>query len=167
MSITRISKKEVIKKQLETAISLYFFDKDKISTHTLTCAAHEILRDLYKLKGKDSLMADQILGLIKPERHREARDQLNEAKNFFKHLQNPKKELKIDFDITVFWLWDACLMYKTLYKKQTKDMEIFVVWFNISNKDLLENPKQIKKAESIYNKFKSKTKFYETIKKII
>ena|SRR5436305_13488939 len=42
----KISKLDAARRQLETAILLYFNEADPVSIHTLAAASHEILRDL-------------------------------------------------------------------------------------------------------------------------
>lgn len=53
--ITKISKIEAVKRQVNTAIQLYFHQMDPVAIHTLTCAAHEILVCMCKKKDKTSL----------------------------------------------------------------------------------------------------------------
>lgn len=55
----KISKLDAAKRQLETAIRLYFNSADPVSIHTLACAAHSIISDLNKkYKGKPMIMSD-------------------------------------------------------------------------------------------------------------
>jgi len=50
-----ITKQEVVSRQLETAIVLFFCDDDAISIHVLASAASQILYDVRKNKGKVSI----------------------------------------------------------------------------------------------------------------
>ena len=45
VSVTKLNAAE---RQLETAILLYFSDKDPVSIHTLCCAAYEVVHALNK-----------------------------------------------------------------------------------------------------------------------
>ncbi len=49
----RVTKLDCAKRQIETAIMLFFENHDPVSAHTLTGAAYEILRGLnFKAKGE-------------------------------------------------------------------------------------------------------------------
>jgi hypothetical protein len=52
----KVSKLDAAKRQLETAIRLYFSDGDPVSIHTLTAAAYNILRDVTKQKGVELML---------------------------------------------------------------------------------------------------------------
>jgi hypothetical protein len=47
----KVSKTDVAKRQIETAIRLWFFSGDPVSIHTLAAAAHQILHDLGNLEN--------------------------------------------------------------------------------------------------------------------
>jgi hypothetical protein len=81
-SIT-ISKLDAVRRQLNTAIELWFADGDPVSIHTLASASHDILHQLYKKKGLSNLLFDSIL--IKDERRKEWAESLTHHYNFFKH----------------------------------------------------------------------------------
>jgi len=53
--MTNITKQEVVSRQLETAIVLFFCDDDAISVHVLGSAASQILYDVCKHKGEISI----------------------------------------------------------------------------------------------------------------
>lgn len=52
----KVSKLDAAKRQLGTAIRLYFSDGDPVSIHTLTAAAYNILRDVTKQKGVELML---------------------------------------------------------------------------------------------------------------
>ena len=51
MAEVTLSKLDVARRQLETAIRLYFYDGDFVSTHTLAAAACKVLNDLTTLSA--------------------------------------------------------------------------------------------------------------------
>lgn len=53
MPSPKISKYEAAKRQLETAIDLFFEDGDALSAHTLAFAAFKVLLNLYLHRGND------------------------------------------------------------------------------------------------------------------
>jgi len=57
-----ITKLESARRQLETAVKLYFNDIDPVSIHTLACAAQEILAELNTKKGNvPAIMSDHLI----------------------------------------------------------------------------------------------------------
>jgi hypothetical protein len=86
MKEIKVSKLDAAKRQLETAIRLYFFDGDPVSIHTLTAAAYNVLRDITKRKGAEPVIfKGQVFDYVKPEHHEMFRAKISEAENFFKH----------------------------------------------------------------------------------
>ena len=62
----KVSKLDAARRQLETAIKLYFVFGDPISIHTLSAAAYNVIRDLNTKKDGDPLlMKDELLNYIK------------------------------------------------------------------------------------------------------
>jgi len=61
-----IDKTEAARRQLETAIDLYFDDADSLSVHTLAFASLKVLFDLYPHRNQDGFAA-QRGGIIKKE----------------------------------------------------------------------------------------------------
>ena len=51
-----ITKLEAARRQLESAIFLYFEEKDPVSIHTLTAAAYNILRDISAKRNLSPMM---------------------------------------------------------------------------------------------------------------
>src|SRR5712692_11905589 len=83
--VLKISKLEAAKRQLETAINLYFSEGDPISIHTLTSAGYNIIRDVSEKQGRSLIVKDLAVSVAKPEFRKMVRDELNRAENFFKH----------------------------------------------------------------------------------
>jgi hypothetical protein len=70
----KITKLEAARRQLVTAIRIYFADGDPISTHTLAAAAFEILDDLDNHGADSGTIFDRMEKNIKPERLKEFRE---------------------------------------------------------------------------------------------
>ena len=80
-----ISKLDAARRQLESAIFLYFNEADPVSIHTLTAAAYNILKDLSaKRIGSAMFVKGLILNFIKEEYRDEMHKKIYEAENFFK-----------------------------------------------------------------------------------
>ncbi len=61
MSIEKITKFEAAKRQLDTAITLWFSEADTVSIHTLVCSAHQIIHDINQQKGHRDLLYDSLV----------------------------------------------------------------------------------------------------------
>src|SRR5688572_29358241 len=80
-----ISKGEACRRLLETALDLYFEERDEVSIHTLVCAAREIANVLAGDKPRGVNLAKEIREGVVPDKHDVVFDKLAEAYNFFKH----------------------------------------------------------------------------------
>jgi hypothetical protein len=73
----KLSKLDVARRQLETAITLYFHESDPVSIHTLTAAAHGVLRDLSRVHEQGNrMMTDFIPDYVPPEVKPEFRERI-------------------------------------------------------------------------------------------
>lgn len=162
-----ISKLDAAKRQLDTAISLYFKNADPVSIHTLTAAAHQILMDLAKIEDIKSFMKDT--SIIRKGKEKEFLAMINEAENFFKHAErDPKGLLKFNPEETEALLLDAVEMYMQVTKEMPEDMSIYRVWFLLKNPEIVSDKTKDNLKEKNINveRFKSKTRpeFYSTMK---
>lgn len=162
-----ISKLDAAKRQLDTAINLYFKDADPVSIHTLTAAAHQILMDIAKPEGIKSFMKDT--SIIRKGKEKEYLVLINEAENFFKHANKDSHSLlKFIPAQTEAFLLDAVEMYMQVTKEMPEDMSIYRVWFLLNNPEIVsdETKKQLKEKNINVERFKSKSRpeFYSTMK---
>jgi hypothetical protein len=134
-SMLKLSKVDVVEKQLETAISLYFDYSDPISIHSLTCAAHGILSDLNRKNKRGTMIVSDIL--IADEYKKEWNNRLRRLQNFFKHANRDSTE-SIDFDpeITQYFIFDTVLKYHELTGEIPNYFAIFKSWFMAQNLEI-------------------------------
>jgi hypothetical protein len=80
-----IGKLDAARRQLRTAITLWFNDGDPVAVHTLASAAYEIIHavSLKRNPGRRDLLWDSLV--IKDEYRKEANALLRSPANFFKH----------------------------------------------------------------------------------
>lgn len=161
-----ISKLDAAKRQLDTALNLYFKNGDPISIHTLTAASHQILMDL----GAKSVIKDT--ALIRKGMEKEYLAIVNRAENFFKHAQRDQKEL-LEFNSkeTDFLLFDAVEMYMQIANEQPNDMAILRIWFKIQNPSIIsdEIQKTLRDKDVNYSNYAKMTRseFYINLKSVI
>ena len=82
----RVPKLDAAKRQLHTAIQLWFEDGDPVSIHTLVSAAHEIIHTLFKRKGLKGLLFDN--PDIPAQVRSEFAQAIKSAANAFKHARD-------------------------------------------------------------------------------
>ncbi|MFQ5652680.1 MAG: hypothetical protein ACE5IY_22330, partial [bacterium] len=123
----QISKIDAAERQLKEAIRLVIQNRDPISTHTLACAAHQILYDLARKKGLSSNIKD----IVPNRKKREWFNILNTPYNFFRHA-NKDTEKKIMFNPTIshFFILDATFLYQNLNNKLFYEGALFRLWFS-------------------------------------
>lgn len=167
-----ISKLDAAKRQLDTAINLFFKNADVVSIHTLTAAAHQLLMDIANLEGIKSFMKDT--ELIRKGKEKEYLNIVNEAENFFKHAdKNPRGLLKFNPEQTEFLILDAVEMYMQLAAEAPEDMSIFRVWFFIKYPNIIsdETQSKLKEQNLHYNiqhfRGMNKTEFYKIMKETL
>jgi hypothetical protein len=60
MATFTVSKLDAARRQLETAVRLYFCEGDPVSMHTLTSAAYQVLSDINRAQGGRPMLKEQI-----------------------------------------------------------------------------------------------------------
>ena len=82
-----VGKFDAGRRQLSTAIDLWFHGKDPVAIHTLAHAAYEIIHFISKVRnpGRRDLLLDTVL--IKDEYRIQYVKKIKEPGNFFKHAK--------------------------------------------------------------------------------
>ena len=123
----KATKLDSARRQLETAITLWFNDSDPVSIHTLTAASYEILRDLNK-KARGSPMGRDS-DSIKPEFSGQWRKLHSDAENFFKHAdKDPHDTFNLAPQSTDIMLLDAVAKYEELSQEKHHLMSMFTLY---------------------------------------
>jgi hypothetical protein len=139
-----VDKLDAARRQLKTAIKLFFNDGDVVSQHTLVMAAHGIVYDLArkrKIRGsiKDSpLVPAGVRGAFIKALHL--------PQNFFKHADSDDgARIRFRYNGTHFFLFDAVRLFALLARELPYPMKVFLVWFQLCYPELL--PYQKVKAD--------------------
>lgn len=154
----KISKLDAAKRQLETAIRLYFNEADPVSIHTLVGSAHQILTDLNKKRGGGPMILSD--HLVRKEYKKEFIRCIFEARNYFKHAnRDPDGVIDFNSDANDFFLYDACEKYQELTGENI--FIVFRAWFiaqHIGMFNLTSDEKN--KILLIAQKHKNKTEYF-------
>lgn len=138
----KISKLDAVRRQLETAIRLYFSNGDPVSIHTLTAAAYNITRDINKkMEGSPLLIKELFLKCVREGHEERIRKKLNEAENFFKHADRDHQAV-IDFnpELSEMLVLEACSAYYKLSGEFPPLFKLFQSWFIANHQDLFNFP---------------------------
>jgi hypothetical protein len=135
--VLKISKLDVAKRQLETAIRLWFHSVDPVSVHTVAAASHQILHDLGKRHGKSTALRS--LREVRPEFRKKTAKAISRCENFFKHAdRDPDELLNFDPEVTLYYLLDAVVTYEALTKEQVPIFGVLKSWAFIQYPEAME-----------------------------
>jgi len=112
----KVTKLDAARRQLLTAITLYFQAADPVSIHTLTCAAFEILVNLGGRASAPPTVYDQIIeAATKLGYEKQVCKALKAPQNFFKHADKDPDDCA-DFmpDATIFLIYEATKLFQHL-----------------------------------------------------
>src|SRR5207248_7558961 len=130
-----ITKLEAARRQIETAITLWFSESDPVSIHTLVSAAHRLVYDINSKSLGLPMLGDTTN--IRPGREKEYRGILAKASNFFKHAdRDAEKTLSFSPQSTAFHLLDGCNVYQSLATERRPLMRLFISYMEIHYPDL-------------------------------
>lgn len=122
-----VGKLQTARRQLETAVSLFFQHGDPVSIHTLTCAAYNVIRDINNSRDGSPMFAKQYYVNLEDK---PSLSDFNEPENFFKHAnRDPDAVLTFYPKFTECLLIDACEKYLNLTGDHVVDFIVFIMWF--------------------------------------
>jgi len=128
MKVLELTKFDVAERQLHLAIELFFSQSDSVSIHTLSEAASQVLRDIAPKFSKSSFYR-QHADLSKPEQ-RTLNNQLNEAKNFFKHAdKDPDLIFNFNPDSNHLSLFEVSLLHMEIKGSVEPQVLVYLTWF--------------------------------------
>lgn len=140
-----VNKIDAVKRQLETAIQLFFYEADPVSIHTLAAASYNLLRDLIKRHGGSPMFVkEQLIETVKPQYKTMIRNRLNEAENFFKHAdRDADSHAELNVALTELLLYEGCLKYREITSEMPPVFFAFISWYMLSRAFLFNLPPDI------------------------
>ena len=135
----QVSKLDAARRQLDTAIRLFFREGDAVSIHTLTAAAHQLLHDLSNgMPGKSTIRNPDF---VKPGKEKIYLKALASYENFFKHADtDPKDVLSFNPEATESFMADSVRCYYSMTQENVPTFRAFHVWFCLKHPELLNLP---------------------------
>ncbi len=138
LEVVPVKKLEAAKRQLHTAITLWFADTDPVSIHTLACAAYQIIHDINTDKKGSELLLDTTV--IKVEFRREYCNEMRKAMNFFKHAdKDPDPNGTIEFSptITDLFILFSIIGIKRFGERLSETSGAFLLFYATKNPHLV------------------------------
>lgn len=131
----KLSKIEAARRQIESAIWLWFVDEDIVSVHTLTAAAHRLLLELGRLWGENSL---PLASAYLPAQTARKKTNWNRAPASFFKSAKEDETYHLCERWTELYLFDAVMAYSHLTHNRQLSllMALFIVRFGVEREDL-------------------------------
>ena len=144
MKKIKISKLDAARRQILTAIRLYFNYGDIVSTHTLASAAFKITQNICDNSPElpDSL-TDWVDENIKPESKKMFWEKLHETANFFKHAENdPDSVHEFSPEHTENMLFQSVHQYQQLTGEWSAETRLFRIWYMLIHQTVFNTPQE-------------------------
>jgi hypothetical protein len=127
-----ITKLDAARRQLVTAIRLFFADDDLAAIHTLACAAREIYEKHCAAQGVERMF--EYIESANPQRTRkELWGILNGTRNFLKHPEvsmDLSAAIELDDEMNAAMLWVTCHDCAMLCKDaQPPEVQAYNLWY--------------------------------------
>lgn len=131
-----LAKLDVGRRQIDSAIRMFFAEEDVVALHTVAAAAHGVLRDLARHKGITKSIKDS--PLISDASRSEFFRAVNYPQNFFKHADSdPNTKMVFRYNGTAFFVLDSIVLYVALNEPLTQEMVVFLMWIQLRFPDLI------------------------------
>src|SRR5260370_7398531 len=116
----KFTKLEAARRQLETAIKLYFADSDEVSILTLAAAAYSLIRDINEHRQGEPMLKDLHL-FLPDDLAREFKTYINRPENLLKHAdKDPDRVGELEPRCTDVLLWESSPTYCDMTPAQNK-----------------------------------------------
>jgi hypothetical protein len=170
-SAIRISKLDAARRQLRTAITLWFTDGDPVAVHALAIAAYEILHTVSKKRdpNRRDLLFDS--DWIKDEHRRDWINLIKKNANFFKHAdRDPDDITELDPSMNEWLIMFGVVARQLCGEGQSQEESDFMWWFHVhrtkyltdAGRQMLADRWPAKIVE--FGRTLSKRKFYELLR---
>jgi hypothetical protein len=152
-----VTKLDAARRQLKTAIKLWFEDGDPVAVHTLIAAAYEILDTLaQRSSAVDLLYAPNIIN----DDHRiKWLRAIKSPANFFKHAdRDPDGTLEFPFIANEMFMFFSCIALEKMGKTVGMEETAMLFYFMLSNPDLIREDARKNIPSEVFDEFNSVTK---------
>lgn len=135
--VERITKLDAARRQLRTAVRMFFEEKDTVSTYTLAAAAEGVLAGILRRQGGTHFIRDS--DFIRPEYKKEFWRLLDRPRNFFKHAdRDPDDVLEFNPEVVASALLECAILYHHCTGRALREGSAFAAWFGIHHPNILK-----------------------------
>lgn len=147
MKKIKISKIDAARRQILTAIRLYFNHGDIVSMHTLATAAFKITQNICDANPDlPESLTDWVNQLVKPHAKKLFWSKLHETANFFKHAdQDPDSVHEFDPEQTENMLFFSVYQYQQITGERTAETWLFSIWYMLQHPQAFNTPQEMLK----------------------
>ena len=135
-----VTKTEAACRQVREAVLLYFEERDPIAIHTIVASAHQVLIDIGKRAGVQSIVKNP--SALEGQDVQSFLRLVNYPYNFFKHADRDPDGL-IDvgplLSFTADFIMDAIVMLQNLTGSIPLEAKVFWAWFVSLHHDQFDN----------------------------
>jgi hypothetical protein len=125
MKTMPLTKLDAARRQLETAVEMFFFAQDPVAIQTLVTAAYDILRTVaHQGVSKPVLIEPQHV----PPPEKPSTHEINTYQAFFRVHDNPNATLEFDPMLTTTFLSTTCAIYMGLTGERVKSFFCVMAW---------------------------------------
>jgi hypothetical protein len=168
----RVTKIDAARRQLETAITLWFHEADPVSIHTLACASFQLIYDINAQVGNSQMFPDRVAAELGPTRREHWHKFIREAQNFFKHARRDAPQtFAFNTDQTVIFIFECCQKYYEIAHEDLPLMKLFTFYLRLNDPAIFgyEDPQQdvIDKPSIQRLKSLSKREFFNHVLPIV
>jgi hypothetical protein len=132
-----VTKMDAARRQLATAVELWFRDKDEVSIHALAFASYEVIDAVSKKRGRtQDLIFDAIV--VKDEYRKEFKAFVKKSANFFKHAdRDPDATLEFEPELTGMFIVFAIRGLESIGISSNKHELAFAWWLCLNRPEML------------------------------
>jgi hypothetical protein len=129
--VIKVEKLEAARRQMETAISLFFEERDPVAIHTLAAAAYDVIDGINEHRKGNPMFVKRRYTELPGKVDRKT---LNDTQNFLKHAdKGPERTLDFFPDLSEMLIVDACRTYRDLTGETVPLFEAFSRWVTCRN----------------------------------
>ena len=133
--LVRLTTLEAARRQIESAIWLWFVGDDLVSVYALTAAAHRLLLELAALR--ETAAWPYTAAYLPKRTYKDRRAKSQNPVTFFKHAKK-KETYEVSEQWTELYLFDAVMAYSSLVNDRSPSalMSTFVLRLGVQRPDL-------------------------------
>jgi hypothetical protein len=134
----KIGKLDAARRQIQTAIQLWFNGGDPVSIHTLAFAAYEIVHAISKRRDPARMELLFDAPFIKPEHRREYAVAMKKHASFFKHADTDG-EAVIEFhpEFSESFILFTVVGLELCGERKSAEETTYLLWFHIHSPEML------------------------------